>query len=780
MNIMALVIIISITTSTMIFSALTDLQSVLTSEQSPLRPSQEATIRFIYQDEPLVNIIYQIAALKGINIIVPSGASTITAKITMHNDEPMDVQAAWNMFLTILDVAGYNIIDKGNNLHTIAPINKNINREPLPLYIGINPSMLPTSDERIRVLYFFTNFKASGATDSEVPVILKEMLPDTSSYQVDERTNSVLISGKAREIQEILTIIQALDQTTFREKLEVVKLANTSAEIVATLFNTIFQEDRAGRYKIDTKKDSEGSFFSKNVKIIPDKRLNKLFLIGKEQAVTRIKEFIIKHIDLEMDSGKSILHVHQLQYLDAAAFAKVLEAIVESRRTGGTGQSTGAQAGSVERFFEGVIVKADKPESKSAGYFGGNKLIIAAKNDDWLVIKSLIEELDQPQPQVIIEVLIADLTVDQTRALANVTRNPKLLPLPGTSAVQSANINTSGVILDSPLNAGSNVASDLLGSTSAASNPASTTRPGSMVISISDQDGRTWSITQLLQTFDYRKIISHPHVVATNNTQAKISVGETRLLPDEAVTSSASTTVPFREQQANLTITITPRISSANQVNLEIFVDITQFLPSPQFPDAPPRATRQLNTSANVKSGDILALGGLLRTDISDSGRKSPIFGDVPILGWLTKGRDREDIEANLTIFISPIIVPARLRGGVGEYTKDHITIAEKYLVEGELFDSLRDPISRFFFRNDKLDGHDPLVEFMGVGAQPKGNIPGIDIDQIQKIDDAPVTNPLDNRPPEVETKNELANKTERKHGLTTLLQNDTSATKNS
>jgi len=774
MNIMALVIITSISTSTMIFSA-------LTSEQLPLRSSHEATMRFIYQDEPLVNIIYQMAAFKGINIIVPSGASTITAKITMHNDEPMDVQAAWNMFLTILDVAGYNIIDKGNNLHTIVPINKNINREPLPLYIGINPSMLPTSDERIRVLYFFTNFKASGAADSEVPVILKEMLPDTSSYQVDERTNSVLISGKARDIQEILTIIQALDQTTFREKLEIVKLANTSAEIVATLFNTIFQEDRAGRYKIDTKKDSEGSFFSKNVKIIPDKRLNKLFLIGKEQAVTRIKEFIIKHIDLEMDSGKSILHVHQLQYLDAAAFAKVLEAIVESRRTGGTGQSTGAQAGGVERFFEGVIVKADKPESKSAGYFGGNKLIIAAKNDDWLVIKSLIEELDQPQPQVIIEVLIADLTVDQTRALANITRNPQLLPLPGTSAIQSANISTSGVVLDSPINTGSNVASDLLGSTNAAGNPASTTRPGSMVISISDQDGRTWSITQLLQTFDYRKIISHPHVVATNNTQAKISVGETRLLPDEAVSSSASTTIPFREQQANLTVTITPRISSANQVNLEIFVDITQFLPTtPQFDQSPPRATRQLNTSANVKSGDILALGGLLRTDVTDSGRKSPIFGDIPILGWLTKGRDREDIEANLTIFISPIIVPARLRGGVGEYTKDHIAIAEKYLVEGQLFDSLRDPISRFFFRNEKIDNRDPLVEFMGVGAQPKGNIPGINIDQIQEVDDAPATNPLDNSPPAVKTKNEtvVVAKAERKQGLTTLLQNDTDETK--
>src|SRR5689334_19350294 len=71
------------------------------SESPSTSQSPDQTVRFIYQDEPLVNIIYQMAELKGINIIVPSGSAAITAKITMHNEEPMRLGAAWQMFLTI-------------------------------------------------------------------------------------------------------------------------------------------------------------------------------------------------------------------------------------------------------------------------------------------------------------------------------------------------------------------------------------------------------------------------------------------------------------------------------------------------------------------------------------------------------------------------------------------------------------------------------------------------------------------------------------------------------
>ena len=224
---------------------------------------------------------------------------------------------------------------------------------------------------------------------------------------------------------------------------------------------------------------------------------------------------------------------------------------MQSRQGGGGGQSTGAAAtAATERYFEGVLVRSDTPTGTSGGYFGGNKLIVAAKNDDWKVIKDLIDELDQPQPQVILEVLVVDMTIDQTRALANITRNPAALPFPGNSSAQAAMLDVSGVIIDPIVTPTTNVAADLLGNTPI--NPATQVQPGSFMLSINDPTTeRTWSITRILQTFTHNKVLSHPHVVAANNKKAVVSVGQTRLIPDEAIASSASTTVPNRAR-ANL------------------------------------------------------------------------------------------------------------------------------------------------------------------------------------------------------------------------------------
>ena len=68
-------------------------------------------------------------------------------------------------------------------------------------------------------------------------------------------------------------------------------------------------------------------------------------------------------------------------------------------------------------------------------------MIIAARSDDWKRIRPLIEELDQPQPQVLIEVLIADLTLDDTRALGSMFRNPLSIPMPNKMNIQSGQLN---------------------------------------------------------------------------------------------------------------------------------------------------------------------------------------------------------------------------------------------------------------------------------------------------------------------------------------------------
>ena len=142
-------------------------------------------------------------------------------------------------------------------------------------------------------------------------------------------------------------------------------------------------------------------------------------------------------------------------------------------------------------------------------------------------------------------------------------------------------------------------------------------------------------------------------------------------------------------------VKITPRISAANTVNLTVQIDIDDFSGTA----ADTRITRNVLTNANVSSGAILALGGLIKNTTAHSLSETPLLSKVPILGWFFKKRSGRAQKTNLTIFISPTIIQPRLRQGVGAYTQDYIAIANNYAQEGALFDSLREPITRWFFK---------------------------------------------------------------------------------
>ena len=85
----------------------------------------------------------------------------------------------------------------------------------------------------------------------------------------------------------------------------------------------------------------------------------------------------------------------------------------------------------------------------------------------------------------------------------------------------------------------------------------------------------------------------------------------------------------------------------------------------------------------------------------------------IPIIGWFFKDRTNTTNKNNLTVFISPTIIQPRLRGGVGAYTKNHVQLAKSYSREGMLFDNLRDPITRWFFKTQKDDAETDIDDFL-------------------------------------------------------------------
>lgn len=690
------------------------------------KKDKSKTIRFQYDNEDLLDIIYAIAAQKGVNVIMPQGANAITSatKVTLNIEEKVSLDEAWKLLLTIMDMAGYTLMPKGS-LYIITKNSATIAREPLPLFIGTKPSNLPNTDQRIRYLYYLANVKVTDDEQGEINQILKNILPPTtSSFKMDAATNCIIITAKANEIKAAMEIVLELDKPDFQESLAVVQLRHTTAKLVADLFNESILKSAAdmNRYRLDAKQQSEAVFFSKFTRVIPEERTNCLIILGRAQAIERIKEFIANHIDVELESGKSILHLYQLQYLDASTTEQVLNEIIKSSREGGTGQATAGQAvgGGIQETFDEVYIKADTPqgEARQQGYAGGNRLVIACRNKDWKVIERLLQDLDKPQPQVLIEVLIADLTLDDIRQLGSVLRNPAAIPMPGTSAYQDAQIGQ-GIILSqntADITPETTLKSDLLrkafnpdGTMGSQVSDAAFLPAGSTVFSLNDKDGKTWSLLSILKTFQNTKIISHPHVIATNNQNSQVTIGEDRYLFDEATSSGGTTTtIKKKTVKAHLTVNITPRISHANTVLLDVTVDIEDFTSNTNNT----RVNRKVTTKALVADKNILALGGLIRLNDNEGLSETPILSKIPILGYFFKNRTGRTSKTNLSIFITPTIIEPRLRPGVDKYTRDYIAVAQQYSNEGGLFDSLRDPVTRWFF-NSGPDTNDITETFM-------------------------------------------------------------------
>jgi general secretion pathway protein D len=710
--------------------------------------SEPELISFHYAQEELVNVITYLATKKEINLLLPTKEDEkVTGKLTWSLEEKVTVDHAWDLLQTILAIAGYSIVPYPTH-HQVIKTSPAMSRNPVPLYIGVSPDQLPATDEYVRYMYYLSNIKAGDqGGENEALTVLKNYLPSESEgtlLKLDETSNTLIIGARSNDIRAIMPIIQNLDRPGFQEKMEIIPLKYTEAKRIADLFNNqIFQSQDINRYRLDAKKAQESSFFSKHMKIVANERRNNVIVLGRPQAIDRTRNFIKNYLDVPQESGKSVLHTYRLQYLNAKNFAGVLESILLQKEGGGLDQAAGTkqQAVGPQRYFDEVIIAYDTPdtegtassyggeeERREASYYGGNTLIIAARNDDWKRIEQLIGQLDQPSPQVLIEVLITDLTLDDTKALGAALRNPEKIPLAGNTAYQSAHLspgimpetfennvadNTIGLITDDSGNVTSST--DLLRTfgtetidnttrriDTGTNSIASLLTPGSTAVSMSDNSGKTWGIAQILKTIDHSKVLSHPHVVATNQKTAKIEISTIRKATGGVTGSAGSQVVIVQEDlKAALSVDITPRIALAddqeNAVNLQVNISIDQFVSATNDT----RTTRRLNTNVTMNTGDILSLGGLIRSTEQDAETKTPILSDIPVIGWLFKKRRKDKARTNLTVFISPTVILPRQRDDMLQYTKDYLNMSRHIAKEGGMFDSLKDPITRWFFGTD-------------------------------------------------------------------------------
>jgi general secretion pathway protein D len=692
-------------------------------------PEEEAYMTFNFDNEDLTTIINQYAQKKGINIVLPWGEDAIKFKITFSINEDVPLGKAENYLRLFIHMAGY-MMYKHNSYYVVAKKkDQNAGRKPVALYIDVPPEELPRSQEEIRAIYYLRNLKVPKSKGTEpINLILQNLLSGKNAYLFDQKTNGVIISDRSANIAAAMDIILELDAKGSPEIVSTLQLKNSDATSMAKKLKDELIGSTEGSPQVSS---SQGAYFEPTTRVFANARTNTLIIIGKAPSVRRIKDFTQEYLDADPDAGRSVLHVYDLQYLDARDFAPTLQSIVQG--VGGEEQATKKTGGS-QQYFSGVKVVAEAEQAaevqqagdsgetaQSQVTVGGNRLLIAARSEDWKRVKRLIQKLDRPEKQVIIETMIVDITASKNKEIKSQTRTPESIPTPSGTEFQTVHIdgNDGRPILD-PNN--TTLISDLLRLLGPNSDQPSlatlATQPvnndnGALILSLGDpcDNGKIWSVLKILDKYVDREVISHPFFVTKNNVKASESRTVKRRAPGKLIQNNDTAPIEFEDFEAKLAVEVTPRISSLQRVNLEINVEVEDF--ESQDPSNFNRITREVLTNANLESGQILVLGGLTRINNRQSETKVPILGDLPIVGSLFRGSEQVEEKTNLAIFLTPTIVDPKLRSGLNRYTSEKIESGYERTTQGDLFDSLRDPITHFFFNRGRESDKEIIEDYL-------------------------------------------------------------------
>ncbi|MCC6728867.1 MAG: hypothetical protein IT208_05960 [Chthonomonadales bacterium] len=281
---------------------------------------------------------------------------------------------------------------------------------------------------------------------------------------------------------------------------------------------------------------------------------------------------------------------------------------------------------------------------------GSNSLVITTTPDNMDALRDIISQIDVAPQQVMIEVIIAEATLDSTRKLGF------QFDAHGIGRIFGTQIQTSG---------SSNFPIGTAGSTSA--NIGSPAQPGGQ---LGVQSANFNALIQALTSDQNVRILSTPKVFTSNNQQATIDI-VTRV---PYVTSSftgaltVGNSVTYDFLDVGVTLDVTPRIAEG-LVTIDVYATASELLGFDTLQSsvdtngrttnilAPRTSERTTDTSVSAHDGEIVALGGLMRDTRSITVNKVPLLGDIPLIGHLFRSSTTATTKTELMIFMIPHVV---------------------------------------------------------------------------------------------------------------------------
>ena len=660
-------------------------------------------VRLNFEGADIREVIHTIAGTLGIHYIIDprvQGQVTIRTASDIPRDELLP------MFHQILRSSGVSANLVGDIYHIV------------PVAEGKTKAVVPqsrTEYQRLRAedRFVIEVVKVEHVAAEEMAKILQPFISPGGDVLAYPRANLVVISDLAQNVRRLRQMVGVFDTDTFRDlHARVYRIEHANAEDLGEELASVLEPygvvmtDVAARH---------------GVFVVPLARLNAVVVIAFNPEVFSHVEKWMQVLDVPPEKGGGrIVHVYAVENAKAIDLAGLLGSLYgggggddrdrnRNRRRDSDSDSalnvdgdsdTGGGLGSGSRRGGGlsggrrggrgggsrsVLLSTDedekpifKEEVRIVADEITNSLIILATPRDYAMIRDVLRKLDIVPRQVLIEAIIAEikLTDDLAFGLEYALSMGGLGGLIGAEGAASGGVSVG----DTPGSGSLNIAnSSLLGT----ANRAMSIGSQGIFGFLTNRD-EFLVLINALATENKVNILSTPHVIAADNREANILIGEEVPILTSTSTSSLTDTartvnsVQYRE--TGKILTILPQVNSAGLVNLEIRQEVSA-VGSTVFgsTNSPSFTSREAETTVVVQDGESVVLGGIIDDQIERDRRGVPYLMNVPVLGRLFRVDSEKVTRTELIILITPRVIRDRqeLRAVSQEFTGRIQTLKE-------------------------------------------------------------------------------------------------------
>jgi general secretion pathway protein D len=603
-------------------------------------------------------------------------------KITLLSKSPVNADEAYAAFLAALASNNIAIYQSGRywKLVRIADAKK----APIPTLVAPGAEV-PAQEQSVT--------KVIRLRHAE-PDMLRGLLGNYTSPQgADIQSvppDMLIITDTGLNILRIEKLLEAIDRPGGGDLVRFIQVKHATARDLAEKINQIFQASpaapgRPARRPViggvapqpgqPVAPAAEGGTEISISKVLADERTNKLVVIADEKSFQRIQE-LVAQLDVPT-AGDGQIHVVYMKNANAEDLAQTLSSLASgsqaARRPGAgpagaaPGAAAPAGAASASLFSGEVKVTADKVS---------NSLLIMASGSDFATMQRLIDKLDRPRRQVFIEAVILEVNLTDENQFGvsmhtvlpvNTPSGKGYIPL-GSETGRLNSLSPSSLL-------------SLGGFLTGLQGPTPASLQNVLPVGIPSLS----VLIQALQTSSDVNVLSTPHLLASDNEDAEITVGQN--VPFQAAVAqpalanlfnaagtgaqstagAASATAllggnfsglfaPIQRQNVELRLKVKPQINEGDTVTLQLD-EQTEEIASKDPQLGPTTAKRSVKTKITVKDQTTIIIGGLIQDRAITGVHKTPILGDIPVLGWLFRDQTTTKTKTNLLLFLTPYVI---------------------------------------------------------------------------------------------------------------------------